>query len=78
MKDLTDIEKKILRKRKLLEKRSRELGDLIQNCPHTNTIEKEEYVEGTYYDKAYTEYWTFCSVCGKTMNKRTEMHSWHG
>jgi hypothetical protein len=47
-------------------------------CPHTTLIPREQYVDGSYYDRAYTEYWNECACCGKCSERTTEQHSWFG
>lgn len=47
-------------------------------CPEDMRTNKEYYFSGSYNDKAYTEHWTECAVCGKRYDKRIEQHSWYG
>jgi len=48
------------------------------NCLHTEVIKKEYYFEGSYYDKAYTDHWNECKICGAKSVVNTEYHSWYG
>jgi hypothetical protein len=68
----------VARKRKLLERHHQELGELLAQCLHETLEQKERYYEGSYYDRASTDYWSECTICGKRLNKRTETHSWYG
>lgn len=55
------------------DKLNKELSDkrteLKQICKHSETEKKEEYIEGSYYDRA--EYITkiVCKICGTELSK---------
>lgn len=68
----------VARKRKLVDRHRRELNELLEKCPHETLEQKERYYEGSYYDRASTDYWTECTICGKRLDARTETHSWYG
>ena len=61
-----------------IKKYERKLTDMLQKCPHEKTIEKDRYFDGSYYDKARTEYRTECVLCRKILSERTEIHSYYG
>ena len=65
-------------KQALADKQRTILKELLTECPHEEIEQKSSYFEGSYYDKAYTEYWNQCKLCGKTSEKTTNMHSWYG
>lgn len=48
------------------------------NCKHPKIVKKESYFEGSYYDKAYTDHWNECEICGAKSEVRHESHSWYG
>lgn len=66
------------KRRKQLSVKSEELRELIGECTHQETVEKSLYVEGSYYDKAYTKHYTCCALCNKEMKSHIENHSWYG
>ena len=68
----------IARKDALADKQRAILKELITNCPHEEVVEKDSYYSGSYYEKAYTEYWQQCTLCGKRGEKNTVMHSYYG
>ena len=68
----------VIQKRKLIDKHNSNIKKLLDECTHEKTEKKETYVEGTYYDKAFTRHWEECLLCGKAINHRVENHSWYG
>ena len=55
------------------------LYTILLECTHEHgTYVKEDYFEGSYNDKAYTDVCTYCSVCGKLLSTKTRNHSWYG
>lgn len=48
------------------------------NCKHLEVEKKIYYFAGSYYDKAYTDSWNVCKVCGAKSEVKTEYHSWYG
>ena len=70
--------KVVARKQKLVDAQSIILKDLLVNCPHEEINEESSYFSGSYYDKAYTEYWNRCALCGERSEKTLRMHSWYG
>lgn len=49
-------------------------------CPHPQEYLKNEYsyFSGSYYDRASTDHWTTCTLCGARSEIRTETHSYYG
>ena len=73
------LEQQVSRKRKLIEKHQKELRELLSTCNHEGHIEeKSSYFSGSYYDKAYTDYWNQCKLCGERSEVTTVNHSWYG
>lgn len=68
----------VVQKRKLIDKHKNTILQLLEECTHDEVERKSEYYDGSYYDKAHTEYWTVCKLCGKKSERTTEMHSWYG
>lgn len=66
------------KKKKLLAKHSADLKKLLNKCPHEELELKESYFEGSYYDKASTDRWYQCKLCGERGPVTTETHSWYG
>lgn len=76
--ELLDLakEKKTLAK-KLLDE-ANELTKKAENmCPHCVTKTISEYIEGSYLDRAKTEFITKCAICGKTLSTKIESHPWY-
>ncbi len=76
---MTDLEKKIARKRKLISKHREELEVLLKTCEHPEDkiVEKSFYFPGSYYDRSFIENWRECTVCGeKSERVRDKTH--HG
>lgn len=73
------LEQKINAKRKLIYKHKKELEELLSTCDHQGyVVTKSSYFSGSYYDKAYTNYWNECSLCGATSDKVTDQHNYYG
>lgn len=68
----------VIAKRNLINKHNTAIQKLLEECTHDEVEKKSEYVSGTYYDKAYTEYWVVCTLCGAKSERTTETHSWYG
>lgn len=55
------------------------LADKVREaCAHELMEKRQSYFEGSYYDRAYTERWEECPVCGMRSAKTREQHSWYG
>lgn len=70
--------KVVARKRKLLDVQVEIVDKLLEDCTHEELEAVESYYPGSYLDKAYSDYWNKCKLCGKTSEKTTEMYSWYG
>lgn len=68
----------VVQKRKLIDKHKNTIAQLLTECTHDEVERKSEYYDGSYYDKAHTEYWAVCTLCGKKSERTTKMHSWYG
>lgn len=68
----------VVQKRKLIDKHKNTIAQLLAECTHDEVEKKSEYFDGSYYDKAHTEYWVVCKLCGAKSERTTEMHSWYG
>lgn len=72
------LKEKIAKKCRLIQKHKEELNKLYGACTHKETVQKEYYFDGTYFDKAHTEITLTCEVCGKTLETKIKEHSWYG
>lgn len=73
------FEQQIQRKLKLIEKHQLELKQMYAQCTHEGTMEeKSSYFSGSYYDTAYTEYWSQCRICGHRTPYTRKDHSYYG
>jgi len=70
--------KVVARKQELADKQRVILTALLVNCQHEEIAEQSSYCSGSYYDKASTDYWNQCTLCGKRGEKTTKMHSYYG
>lgn len=54
--------------------------ELVNVCQHDKKYlkDKESYFSGSYYDTAYTDYWTVCTLCGECSETKAKQHSWYG
>jgi len=68
----------LARKQALADKQHAILTELMKQCTHEELEEKSSYFGGSYNDKAYTEYWMQCKLCGERGPKTTNMHSYYG
>lgn len=75
---MSEFSDKVQRKRELIQKHQEQLKNLLNKCPHDDIERKSHYHPGTYYDKAYTDYWNECKVCGKRSEVTTIEHSYYG
>jgi nitrite reductase/ring-hydroxylating ferredoxin subunit len=72
------LKNKIEHKRKLIAKHKIQLNALLAMCPHEETELKESYFSGSYYDKASTDKWHQCKLCGNRGPVTTIEHSYYG
>lgn len=70
--------KVVARKEALADKQRTILKELLVKCQHEEIEEQSSYCSGSYYDKASTDYWNQCKLCGKRSPITTEMHSYYG
>lgn len=68
----------IARKQALVDKQKQILKDMLKECPHEEIEHKSSYFSGSYYDKAYTDHWNECKLCGAKSEVTTESHSYYG
>lgn len=73
-----ELLEKVKRKKEFLEKHKKILEDMLKTCTHEETFVEEHYFSGSYNDRAHTDYYTRCSLCGKIIETRTKEHSWYG
>lgn len=74
-----NLEQKVNRKRKIIEKHSRELRELLLTCDHVGYVEeKSSYFSGSYTDKAHTTYWNQCTLCGARSENTIKEHNYYG
>lgn len=55
-----------------IERKAREL------CNHPASKKEIDYYSGSYLDNARTTTREYCEVCGKLLDKKVKIHSWHG
>ena len=70
--------KVVARKEALADKQRTILKELLVKCQHEEIEEQSSYCSGSYYDKASTDYWNQCKLCGKRSPITTKMHSYYG
>lgn len=58
--------------------KKQELTNLLAHCTHDELESKTRYHQGGYYDRAYTEHWSECVLCGNRVGETREHHSWYG
>lgn len=71
-------QKQFVRANQRLNKLQQELQQMYKSCSHPRLESKENYFDGSYYDKASSVYWDECTLCGKTFNQRTVTYSYYG
>lgn len=67
----------VVQKRKLITKHNTAINLLLEECTHEEVEKKSQYYSGSYYDKAYTDYWSVCKLCGKKSDSNSETHGWY-
>lgn len=74
------LDARMSRAQKTLDKVKAERVELLLHCTHPEDkiVSESRYYDGSYYDKASTDRWRRCTVCGKTSEVTTETHSWYG
>jgi hypothetical protein len=76
--DYQQLKTAIQRKKKLIDQHQKDLAQLLEQCQHEETEPREHYYPGSYLDRAHTEYWTECMLCGARSATESENHSWYG
>jgi len=70
--------KVVTQKQKLVDKQQVILKTLLEQCPHAELKEESSYYDGDYYNKAYTDYWNVCTMCGARSEKTRKGHTYYG
>jgi hypothetical protein len=54
--------------------------ELKDNCTHPADKVKQQsfYCEGSYLDRATTDYWNECTVCGTKSERTRKTHGYYG
>jgi len=68
----------IARKEALVDKQRAILKKLIVKCTHEEVVQKDSYFSGSYDNKASTDYWMQCTLCGERGPIKTVTHSYYG
>ncbi len=68
----------VIAKKKLIDKHNAAIKELLEGCTHEEVEKKSRYFSGSYYDKASTDYWNECKLCGATSEITSETHGWYG
>lgn len=55
-----------------------EINELYKSCTHEELEAKESYFSGNYDERASTNYWNRCILCGATSKTTTITHSYYG
>lgn len=76
--EYSELRRNVRRKRRLIDKHTLELKQLLAQCTHEEVEEKSQYVEGTYYDTAYTRRWAECKLCGQRSADKIDDHGYYG
>lgn len=78
--DIYTLKKKKKQALKALEKYNSLRAEVYENCqcPQDELVEQEHYYEGDYSNRAYTEYWQECIICGRRHNRVNKQHSYYG
>ena len=79
LKTTTEVLQKKLRKLVTKEQALRdEIYELHKSCSHEELDAKESYFSGSYDERASTNYWNRCTLCGATSKTTTITHSYYG
>lgn len=74
-----EAQRKVIdRKRILLDAQREILLLLLIDCPHEEIEEKRSYDSGSYYDKATTQMWNRCKLCGAESQREIIQHNYYG
>lgn len=79
LKETTVVLRKKLDKLVTKEKALRdEISELHKSCTHEELDAKESYFSGSYDERASTNYWNQCRLCGAKSKTITETHNYYG
>lgn len=79
LKTATEVLRKKLNKLVTTEQALRdEIKELHKSCTHEELEAKESYFNGSYDERASTNYWNRCTLCGVTSKTTTVTHSYYG
>lgn len=53
-------------------------NQVVLLCPHNSLVVNSTYIEGDYYNRAYTEYDVRCKDCGAWLYEHKDTHSYFG
>lgn len=73
-----DFRKKVESLKKRRDKLSQDISAMYRNCTHEEKVAKSQYFSGDYYNKASTDSWFECSVCGKRFEEISRSYSYYG
>lgn len=73
-----ELKRLVERRRKLIAQHQQKLAEFLAQCPHTELEQQEIYYSGSYLDRARTDYWNQCKLCGARSEITTESHTWYG
>jgi hypothetical protein len=76
--EVANIQKLKERVQKTMDRHNAKIKQLLESCTHEEIEVKSSYFPGSYNDKAYTDYWNRCKLCGATSEKTTDEHSYYG
>jgi hypothetical protein len=72
------LQKKLVRLVKKEKALRDEIKELHKSCTHEELEAKESYYGGSYDERASTNYWNRCTLCGATSKTTTITHSYYG
>lgn len=76
--EVARIQKLKNRIQKTMDRHNATIKELLKACTHEEIVEKSSYFPGSYNDKAYTDYWHRCKLCGAESERKTVGHSYYG
>ena len=47
-------------------------------CPQAHCVGQEYYYSGDYFNRAYTNFWDQCSLCGRKHRAYSITHNYYG
>lgn len=76
--EVARIEKLRAKVQKTMDRHDSEIKRLLEGCTHEELEIQSSYFPGSYNDKAYTDRWYRCKLCGATGEKTTDEHNYYG